>query len=240
MDTARTAPFASQPGEARVWLVGIRGSRESRTDPPDGMGTTISRLADRIEEGLAASGVAVERIGLAYPASSIRYRRSCRMGADALRRLLITREWETRTVLLGLSQGAQVIREALDGDAWDRPGSLDQPPAVTAVVLLGDPSRDPSRDRAVLRGTASSARGIMAATRTAALPVSLIERTLSYCLEGDRVCAATAGRLGAIWSGTHTHYAHNAGDSLEIAAAFVLAACGTASGPRRTSATAPG
>lgn len=216
---------ASVPAVARamrrVALVGVRGSREPEVGPAGGMGPTIARVADRIEASLraAGSGLAVERIGLAYPAASFRYARSRDRGvqelASVLRRLSDD-EPPPRLALLGLSQGADVIRTAL-GSGLLAPETTDR---VEAVVLLGDPGRDPRRDEPFLHGSTRATPGVLAGTAVP-MPRAMWPRTWSYCLAGDRVAGGGAGRLGALCSGTHTHYVRDRDDVLARASAFV-------------------
>jgi hypothetical protein len=211
---------------ANVILVGVRGSRESSSSPRDGMGSTLSGVADRIERRLARMQVRPERVGVRYPASSLRYRSSRDAGvrslAGTLRSALAGRPG-TRFVLLGLSQGADVVRAAL------QPGVLspDMLRDLVAVVLLGDPGRDPRRDGAFQRGTPESAPGLLAKSAPP-IPSGLWSRTWSYCLAGDHIAASRRGTLGVLFSGTHTHYERNAERVQDLAAEFALGCLGTA------------
>jgi hypothetical protein len=224
-----TFPHGGPPPHGKVSnviLVGVRGSRESFSLPTDGMGSTISGIADRIELRLARMQVHPARVGVRYPASSLRYRSSRDAGVRSLALTFgsdLAGRPGTRFVLIGLSQGADVVRAAL------QPGVLS--PAMlrdlVAVVLLGDPGRDPQRDGAFQRGTADPAPGLLA-QNAPPIPSGLWSRTWSYCLAGDHVAASRRGSLGVLFSGTHTHYERNAERVQDLAAEFALGCLGTA------------
>jgi hypothetical protein len=213
------------PGEeATVSLVGVRGSRERFSPATDGMGPTISSIVDRIERGLVHMPVHPERIGVRYPAASLRYRSSRERGITTLAvTLRSAMEGDPRSlfVLLGLSQGADIIRATL------QPGVLspDVLRRCVAIVLLGDPGRDPQRDEPFLRGTREPARGLLA-RKVPPIPRQLWPRTWSYCLTGDQVGASRRGTLGVLFSGSHTHYERNAERVQDLAAEFVLGRLG--------------
>lgn len=186
------------------------------------MGPTVSGIADRVELGLLRADLPllVERIGLPYPARSVRYRASREEGIRALGRLmedLVEREPDVRLVVIGLSQGADVVRSACSQGTM--PPTVE--PRISALVLLGDPGRDPRLAETYQHGTSDATPGLLA-MGASPLPRSLWSRAWGHCLEGDRVCAARLGRLGAAISGSHTRYGENADDVLDRAAAFVV------------------
>lgn len=208
--------------DSPVTLVGVRGSRESFSDPDDGMGPTVSGIADRIELGMLREGVPLQlgRVAVAYPASSMRYRASRCAGVVSLGELLehvLLQQPAVRFVLIGLSQGADVVRSAFSS------GSLSEGSArrIAALILLGDPGRDPRLGEPFQHGTGDATPGLLAGTAPP-LPRTLWSRAWAYCLEGDRVCAARIGRIGAIASGSHTRYGHNAESVQDRAAAFAI------------------
>jgi hypothetical protein len=93
-------------------------------------------------------------------------------------------------VLVGYSQGALVIRKALPrlSSAAAR--------QVAGVALFGDPAMGPT-DGLVHKGDApQNGRGLYAAAIAETPPVPLIGGpALSWCNEGDAVCASDTGQL---------------------------------------------
>lgn len=211
--------MSGQAAPSRVTVVGARGSLEPFARSDDGMGPTVAGVVTRLVSQLVAhrTRFVLERVGLAYSANPWRYARSRNQGAERLARLMaeeVAHDPDRRFVLIGLSQGADVVRRALA----NRPITAD---AIAAVVLLGDPTRDPVADRGWTHGTDDRRPGLLARFATP-LPPQLHDRTWAYCLEGDRLAANHAGPL-AIWrSGTHTHYQANPDLVLDRAATFIV------------------
>jgi hypothetical protein len=109
---------------------------------------------------------------------------------------------------------------------------------IAAAVLLGDPTRDPSAPEPFQRGTSDPHGGILAGKRVPLAP-ELWPRTWAYCLSGDQVSASHRGRFGALWSGTHTNYEHNAEEVQDAAAAFVIDHLSPAPGSAQPFSTSP-
>jgi hypothetical protein len=204
-----------------VLVLGVRGTLEHIDADESGMGPALAALTDRIADGLASSvpPIPLERRGVAYPATALRYRRSLDEGARMLGEELAVSSAcgpEARVVVIGLSQGAEVVRRAL--------GRCVVPPdtvaAIAAVVLLGDPTRHPAEP--FQHGSGDRRPGVRARHRVA-LPAALAGRTWAWCLDGDRIAAHRAGLLGVFFSGTHTAYGSNRDQVLDQAARFVLA-----------------
>ena len=104
----------------------------------------------------------------------------------------------TRVVLAGYSQGAAVVHRAA--------ATLSEP-TLAAVVLMGDPQRNP-RDTVE---TTSLGTGTLAGRGNggvgAAFPAALSERVLEVCAHGDDVCNAPAGgRVGPPSATHHSAY----------------------------------
>lgn len=208
--------------DTRILALGIRGSRERVTDSTDGMGPAVHDVVRRVSAELirGKDAVRLELQGVPYPASSTRYRRSRALGSSELLRLMdaaVTQDVDRSLVLVGLSQGADAIRHTLV--ALETGSKLiDQ---ILAIVLLGDPNRYAELSETFQNGCESTLPGLLANAGIALRP-ELQEKTWSYCLCGDQVCANSKGRLGVFFSGTHTHYERNAEHVLDRSAAFVV------------------
>lgn len=99
-----------------VTLIGVRGTFEPFEDATWGMGPTVAAIAAEVSLTLPAQAPAssVEPIGLPYPASSLRYRHRSGVGVGRLVRTLgAPANGSSLFVLIGLSQGADVVRHAL-------------------------------------------------------------------------------------------------------------------------------
>ena len=172
---------------ADVHLIGARGSGQ-----PEGFGPQAGPVVDTIEASLQARGLSVEAAPLDYPAISVSdsfglvlltgdYARSVRAGVIELiaEMTRVARECpQSDLVLVGYSQGAQVIKVALE----------DLPPVhrVSGVVLLADPTRDRSQlGIARLGDPAVERSGSFGAV---ALPDHFRSVTVDFCADGDGVC----------------------------------------------------
>ncbi|MCU1454602.1 MAG: hypothetical protein JWN46_2748 [Acidimicrobiales bacterium] len=181
------------------------------------MGPTVAAVAERIAEGLAG-GWDLAPLGLEYPANPFSYRRSCRAGADALATTLgrlAAHDPARRLVIIGLSQGADVVRRTLADPAL----VPDAARLLSAVVLLGDPTRRPGDPGQ--RGSRDPRPGILA-HRATPVPATFHDRLWSYTLAGDAISAHRRGPAALVFSGSHTHYVRDRDGVLGLAAAFVV------------------
>ncbi len=197
-----------------VAIYGVRGSGEDYTAAQLGMGEAVSTAAGKLLHLLPGT-MKVLSVGLPYPAVSAPwavlngagagpYNNSVLNGAellvngragsftggasfDGLHQLVVSCP-NVKIVLIGLSQGAQVITEALN---VAKP-SMVVPKQIKAIVLFGNPIR--KRGTGYDVGTnahdgALSAPGMQPGQVAAALPSFLWSRTRSYCLLHDPICA---------------------------------------------------
>lgn len=184
---ALLAPIAAPAGDCTdVQLIGVRGSGQS------GYGEQVQVVVDEVVPALRGTGRMVSIEALDYPAISISdsfgfvlltgdYDRSVAEGVDALHHRLEAIASTcplTDVVLVGYSQGAQVIKLALEG-ATPRH-------RVAAVVLLADPTRSIA-ERALHRlGDVSAVRdGAFGAIE---LPNHVRSVAVDVCAAGDGVC----------------------------------------------------
>jgi len=206
----------------RVLALGVRGSRESDSESTGAMGPTVHEIVLKIGEDLTRKGdnTQFECRGVSYPASAIRYRTSRTRGSAELRRLLYDEAMRDDSVtfaLIGLSQGADVVRHAIAALELDT-ALIDR---IVAIVLLGDPNRHAGSAEKFQHGSDDARPGLLA-RRGVVIRTDLVGRAWSYCLSRDRICANSWGPLGVVFSGTHTHYERNADHVLDLAAAFVV------------------
>lgn len=202
---------------ADVVVYGARGAFEPFDEASYGMGPTLYGVVRRMTSRLATDGspFQVDVVGVPYPANTFLYYWSRNVGVRNVTRLLIegvTRCTEQLIVLIGLSQGAEVIRRAL------ATLPADVAKAIAAVVLLGDPTRRLSDPWT--HGTTDPQPGI-AARHAAPIPEGLSVRTWGYALEGDEIVANHTGFLGLLQSGTHTLYEQNREGVQDLAASFI-------------------
>jgi len=183
------------------------------------MGATVPGVVDRLDDELRLRrpDVQLRRLAVEYPASPWRYRRSRNLGAVLTVDLVsheAARSPHAQFVLVGLSQGADVVRMALASDRLEETTAE----RIEAVILLGDPTRDPARDTHRHQGS-DDRHGLLARFATP-VPSRFDGRVWSYSLAGDEVACNHRGLLGAVLSGTHTHYERNREGVLELAALF--------------------
>lgn len=209
------APFVStSDGCADIHIVGVRGSGQSA-----GFGEQVGRVVVGIEAALAARGINVTSEALDYPAISVTdsfglvlvtgdYDRSVSAGVDALRSTLGTTASSCPTpefLLVGYSQGAQVIKTALAGVQPTIP--------IAGVVLLADPTRDATQTGIVRLGDPALERD--GAFGAIALPHHLSAVAIDVCAVGDGVCER--GRQ------SFTAHTEGYGDASELAVPYLLA-----------------
>jgi len=177
---------------ATVDIIVARASTEAQ-----GPGV-IGALAEEIQKGVKAT---VGERSVVYPAALSPYEPSVVKGDEAIKAEL-TEEVEKcpgqKIVLLGYSQGAQIVGDVLGGGggnksvdgAGDGPAT---PPAaasvtekVVGVIQYGDPRRIPGQSFDV--GTDKNAEGLFPRLKTQLL-TSFASDIQSYCDTGDPFCA---------------------------------------------------
>lgn len=168
------------PGCAEVEVIGARGTSEA-----PGFGNLLAPQVTEIQNRLSQT---VSAYALPYPAS-LNYPSSVAEGEQALRDRLVAESGRCPSktfVLLGYSQGANVVGDTLDsGGTQLDPAVRDR---VSALVLFGDPrfrGGEPFN-----RGTHDPARGGIFA-RGAGELAAVADRTVSYCDTGDGICQDT-------------------------------------------------
>jgi pimeloyl-ACP methyl ester carboxylesterase len=181
------ASSVASDGCADLQVIGIRGSGQ-----PAGYGAQVGPVVEAVERVASATGRSVDSVALEYPALSLadsfglalftgEYDASVRAGADALVAEIgdiATACPGTRFVLVGYSQGAQVIKAAL----------ADAPPTerIGGVVLLADPTRDPDQRGIIRLGDPTAERA--GAFGAVPLPDHLRSVAVDVCAAGDGVC----------------------------------------------------
>jgi len=168
-----------------VHIIGIRGS--GQTGYGDQVGNVVTDTAARIRQ----TGRAVAMHTLDYPAISITdsfglallngdYSRSVMAGAEMLISDLDSMREQcpfTQNILIGYSQGSQVIKTAMEDRA-----PVDR---IAAVVLLADPTREVGQVGIVRVGSDLDGSGAFGSIM---LPEHLRTVAIDVCAVGDGVC----------------------------------------------------
>ena len=175
--------------------VNIIVARASTEAPGDGV---IGALAEEIQKGVKAT---VSQQAVVYPAALTPYEPSVTKGDEAIKAQLeeeVAKCPGQKIVLLGYSQGAQIVGDVLGGGGGnakvdgegDGPAT---PPAaksatekVVGVIQYGDPRRIPGQSFDV--GTDKNAEGIFPRLKTQLL-TAFAPDIQSYCDNGDPFCA---------------------------------------------------
>lgn len=105
---------------------------------------------------------------------------------------LATKCPSSRTVLIGFSQGAHVIGDALATSSGVRPNATARG-KIAAVVLYGDPMYNPTEP---FVATAGLKKFGMLGTRATGDLKEFATRIRSYCLSGDPACQGSTKRGG--------------------------------------------
>jgi acetylxylan esterase len=187
-----TASAVSAPASpcAAVHVLAARASTEA---PGAGV---IGSLVRRIQNGVSSS---VSTSAVDYPALLAPYDSSSTAGDTATRKQLtdqVKQCPDQKIVLVGYSQGAQIIGDALagGGGAAGLGGASDPVPAavsshVTAMIQFGDPRHQ--ANQSFNQGTAKGATGLFPRRADQSLaPFARI--TQSFCDTGDPFCARGA------------------------------------------------
>ena len=169
-----------------VTIVGVAGSGQS------GFGTQVEGVVDAIAASATAEGLFVESEALDYPAISVsdslglvlftgEYAESVESGVSELRRLLSALAADcpsTEPVIVGYSQGAEVIKRAFVGDP--------APSGSGSIVLLADPTRDPDQAGVLRLGDPAAERP--GAFGAVSIPSAIRPLVIDVCAPGDGVC----------------------------------------------------
>ncbi|MEX2322669.1 MAG: cutinase family protein [Acidimicrobiia bacterium] len=226
---------------ADVFVIGVRGSGEDRRvdDAERGFGPRAVALLDAAAQMLLSRGIRLAAASVDYPAIGVDdaarsvfsfepkgYDDSVDAGVTDLGHLVT--EVRSRCpgaviVLVGYSQGAEVIRLALSRRVVVADND------IAAVVLVSDPGFNAAdaRSGVNLRGTYSSSRtGVRRSTLSLVTPTGIAERTFSLCNAGDIVCQMYRGPLPLAlldWNGAiDVHRSYGIGDVLPILQRDVL------------------
>jgi hypothetical protein len=174
------------PGCPSVEIVGVRGSGQA------GYGEQVQPVVEAVHTALVANGRTVESTPLEYTAISVsdsfgfvllngEYDRSVSDGVAALKSTLdniASTCSTTDIVLVAYSQGAQVVKAALEESAPIH--------RIASIVLLADPTRNiVQRGIARLGDVTLERDGTFGAI---ALPDYLRAVTIDVCAAGDGVC----------------------------------------------------
>ncbi|KAJ6263074.1 Cutinase [Drechslerella dactyloides] len=179
---------------ADVYLVSCRATLEVVGEGQ------IGKVAEYVQH---ASSMTVERVALEYPALLEGYPKSAATGAEALKKILMKQVAQCphqKIVLMGYSQGAQVIGDAISGGGGGQMGDLIQGldsaiiDRITAVLLMGDPRHMAGEE--YQHGTATSKDGDGVFPRTPeqlAILNKYKHKITSYCNSKDALCAVHGG-----------------------------------------------
>ncbi|KAK6532534.1 hypothetical protein TWF281_006722 [Arthrobotrys megalospora] len=184
---------------ADVYMISCRATLEVQGEGQ------IGQVAEYVQ---AASSQTVERVALEYPAILEGYAQSAATGAAALKSLIAKQARECpqqKIVLLGYSQGAQVVGDAISGGGYGQMGAELIPGMseelinrITAVVLMGDPRHMACEE--YQHGTARKEDGDGVFPRSPEqikILNSHQDKISSYCNRKDALCAVRGhGNLG--------------------------------------------
>ncbi|MCL1593631.1 MAG: cutinase family protein [Actinomycetia bacterium] len=177
---------ANAAGCQDVQILGVRGSGQT------GYGEQVGEVVSNLVEDIGASGRSVAAEALEYPAISISdsfglvlltgdYDRSVAAGIERLRSAVdgVTEACsDTQIVLIGYSQGAQVIKQTMENTVPNA--------RIASVVLLADPTRDPSQSGITRLGDSQNERG--GSFGAIALPGYLRTVAVDVCVDSDGIC----------------------------------------------------
>jgi Tol biopolymer transport system component/lysophospholipase L1-like esterase len=211
------APQPAEPATSDcpdVAIYGVRGSGQDYAAGEYGMGPDVHKVSEEIVQRLPSSD-SVLQVGVPYPAEDAPwgatnilgdlspYNRSVESGAELLVNGrsdfegisgLVQRCPGVDLILVGLSQGAQVITTALAQAPKPTPVTR----RIRSVLLYGNPVRTPGTPYDV---GADNASGVLASPSrqpggvAAAMPRHLWKATQSYCLRDDPICTFSVGNF---------------------------------------------
>lgn len=188
------SPAHAATGCAPAKLIGVRGSGDE-TDPRQ-LGVLVGPLYDGLAARLPQPSL-LAYYGLPYPASAIAgvtlaafndtYLASKNTGRDQLRRYLRTETAvcpREKLVIVGYSQGAQVVADAFSKKAGKLPARVRR--QVVAIELFGDPTF--SSSEGFDRGTYSIERNGVLGPRDQGELTSVSSKVRSWCRADDVIC----------------------------------------------------
>lgn len=194
-----------EPQCPTYWVIGARGSGESLqgSDEIEKMRRTVAAFVRETSTELPPAPK-TEYLSLPYPAKPVGpdYFRSVEDGANALQAVIRARVSKCPSIRIGLvgySQGANVVNDALDALQRRAPAALNN---VRAVLQIADPRTDQTQRYHVgitLFGNPApnpQHGGILTPPR--ALPAAIRGRATSICISGDPVCDAPNKGLGLL------------------------------------------
>lgn len=211
--TVVTAPRAHAATVCQKFkIIGVRGSGETSTSQPYGMGSTVGWAADSATKYLMSLGYTSADVGLLtinYDAISvdtwlplyletgdtkylIDYLNSVQTGIDALEQNLTTVVSSCpgmRLILIGYSQGAEVVHKVIDGIGGANPLPTVQRNAIAGVLLFADTMGDDSAYYAHLVNPTTGAdegpgsgHGVFGSDT---INAPLAHRTIAICFDND-------------------------------------------------------
>ncbi|KAF9039102.1 cutinase [Panaeolus papilionaceus] len=171
---------------AAVHIIAGRGSNEAAG--PGGVGALVEAIRNQSKQTVSTSSVD-------YPATLTNYNNSSAKGTAATKTLLTNQVNacpNQKIVMVGYSQGAHIIGDAVAGGGGGSLGSTTAPVAasisnkVVAIIHFGDPRR--VGGKSFNKGTSTNRSGLF--PRPAALDYTstLASRIQSFCDSGDPVC----------------------------------------------------
>jgi hypothetical protein len=187
-----TAKPAQAQGCPAYWVIGVRGSGQSLSGPFK-MGSTVGAYVTEAANILPAAET--EYLSLPYPAVPVGpdYFVSVNEGWQRLQAIIrgrIVQCPRIRIGLVGYSQGAHVVNQALHALEGVDPDALD---SVRAVLLIADPRSDPAAQYHLPiipsgeRAPSPQHGGILTPQT---LPAAVRSRAVDFCISGDPVCDA--------------------------------------------------
>jgi acetylxylan esterase len=186
----QTAPAAavSQSGSAcaPATVLAARASTEAQGEG------TIASLVDKIQASVSAG---VTESAVVYPATLTNYASSAAKGDSAMKselQTLVTNCPNQKIVIVGYSQGAQLVGDVLGGGGGGSLGTATPPSPssvtshIIAAIQFGDPRHLPNKS--FNQGTDLGATGLF--PRPASESIDAFSSILqSYCDNGDPFCA---------------------------------------------------
>lgn len=195
------AAASASSGCRTTMVVGVRGSGETEA-------RNLGGIAGPIVDALRGRVPAKQKMlsyGLPYPAQAvldwetvnsvgIAYIKSERRGQNMLRALLKKEKGVDCFVLIGYSQGAQVVGDVLASSSRGLPAAVSR--RTTAVLLFGDPRFTAGEPFNQGSATRSGVSGVLGPRVGGDLSI-VANRIQSWCRADDLVCQQGAVDVGA-------------------------------------------